>query len=256
VELYERVIARTEYNALSSPRRSGEPEMFLLRGGFARCKYCGNAMGTYICRRPGRKNQYLYRCRTRFADCFHHSMSATALDAEVWDKAAQAADHQQLIEQSIVLASQQNLLAVDLATIERTITSCQGKIENYEGDLADPSLRGNTRAAIRQLLNAEYKQLERLETERAKIANHAVDAQQQQAVYDRLLAWCRKTKDQRENLSYVEKRDFLELLGMTVFVGKRPDKYHELDWDAKLRLPELEAVLHESLCNSLSQEHA
>jgi len=255
VELYERVIARMEYNTLSSPRKSAEPEMFLLRGGFARCKYCGNAMGTYICRRPNRKNQYLYRCNTKGAACFHHAMNATALDAEVWAMASLAADYQPLIEQSIALASKQDMAAHDLASVERAIDTCQGKIENYEDDLDDPNLRGNTRAGIRQLLNAQYELLETLESERAKILSHTVDMEKRQKVYQKLLDWCHKAKSERENLTYIEKRDFLDLLGMVVFVGKRPDRYHELDWDAKLRLPELEAVLHEAnFCVSLSQE--
>lgn len=255
VELYERVIARTEYNTLSSPRKSAEPEMFLLRGGHARCKYCGNAMGTFIGRRPGRKNQYLYRCRTKGAACFHHAMNAVALDKEVWDMASLAADYQQLIEQSIALASKQDLAAADLQSVELAIKACKGSIENYEEDLKDSTLRGNTRASIRHLLDAEHGNLERLETERARIVNHAVDYEKKQEVYEKLLAWCRKAKSERENLTYTQKRDFLDLLGMVVFVGKRPDRYHDLDWDAKLRLPELEAVLHGSFCLSLSNEH-
>ena len=257
VELYEQVIARTEYNTLSSPRKSAEPEMFLLRGGFARCKYCGNRMGTYICRRPNRKNQYLYRCNTKGAECFHHAMNAVSLDQEVWEMASLAADYQPLIEQSIALASKHDLAAIDLASVERAITNCRGKIENYEGDLDDPTLRGDTRAGIRQLLNAQYELLETLEIERAKLVNHAIDTERQKMVYAELLAWCQKAKNERECLTYTQKRDFLKLLGMTVFVGRRQDKYHDLDWDAKLRLPELEALLHEAnFCVSLSQEQA
>jgi site-specific DNA recombinase len=252
--LYERVLQRAEYNALSSTRKSAEPEQFLLRCGYARCKYCGNAMYTYIKRRANRKNRYLYCCNTKGAACYRHAVNATALNAEVWEMASLAADHQKLIEQSIELASKQNLAAADLASVKRAIDTCKGRIANYEEDLADPSLRGNTRAGIRQLLNAEYEGLERLETEQAKVIMLAVDAEKQAAVYAKLLAWCRKTKEKRETLTYTEKRDFLDLLGMTVFIGKRPDKFHDLDWDAKLRLPELEAVLHERICISLSVE--
>ena len=256
-ELYQRVLARAEYNTAASPRRSAEPERFLLRGGYARCKYCGNGMGTLIMRWKNRPKQYLYRCATKHAACFHHTASATALDAEVWEMASLAADHQHLIEQSITLAFKQNLLATDLASVNRAIDTCKGRIQNYEEDLADPTLRGNTRAGIRQLLNAEYESLERLETEHAKVVTHAVDIEKQKTTYAKLLAWCQTAKDERENLTYTQKRDFLDLLGMTVFIGKRPDKFHDLDWDAKLRLPELEAVLHEpNLCISLSQEEA
>jgi len=184
-------------------------------------------------------------------------MNAVALDGEVWQMASLAAGHQQLIEQSIILASKQDLVASDMASIERAIATCKGKIENYEADLDDVTLRGNTRAGIRQLLNGQYELLETLETERAKVITHAVDAEKRTKVYAKLLAWCRKAKEDRENLTYTHKRDFLELLGMTVFVGRRQDKYHDLDWDAKLRLPELEALLHETtFCVSLSHESA
>lgn len=256
-ELYARVIARTEYNTMSSPRKSAEPEQFLLRGGFARCKYCGNAMGTYIERRPGRKNQYLYRCNTRHADCFHHAMNATSLDAEVWAMASLAADYLPLIEKSIELATKQDLVTADLESLERAIANCQGTIENYEEDLKDPGLRGNLRARTRQLQNEQYTLLEKLETERANILNRVIDANKKRHVYEKLLAWCRKARTEREVLTYTQKRDFLDLLGMVVFVGKRLDRYHELDWDAKLRLPEMEEVLHgASFCISGSQEQA
>jgi chromosome segregation ATPase len=168
-----------------------------------------------------------------------------------------AADYQPLIEQSSALASKLDLLSIDLASVERAITTCQGRIDNYEDDLNDPTLRDNTRAGIRQLLNAQYEMLETLETERAKIANHTVDMEKRKKVYEKLLEWCHKAKNERENLTYIQKRDFLELLGMTVFVGKRPDRYHELDWDANLRMPELEALLHEAnFCVSLSHEQS
>jgi Recombinase/Recombinase zinc beta ribbon domain len=258
VELYERIMARAEYNREASPRNGAEPEQFLLRSGIARCKYCGNAMGTYINRRPdtNRKNQYLYRCNTRHAACYHHATNATALDKEVWDMAVQAADYQNLIEQSIILASRRDVTATELASVERAIATCKGKIANFEDDLADPELRGTTRAGIRNLLNAEYGQLEKLEVERAQLVGHTVDMEKKKGVYEKLLAWCRKAKHERENLTYIQKRDFLELLGMTVFVGRRPDRYHELDWDAKLRLPELEEAIRGSVCIALSQEQA
>jgi hypothetical protein len=118
-------------------------------------------------------------------------------------------------------------------------------------------LRGDTRAGIRHLLNGQYELMETLEGERAKLFTHSIDLERQRAVYATLLEWCHKAKNERENLTYIQKRDFLELLGMTVFVGKRPDRYHELDWDTKLRLPELEALLHEAnFCVSLSHEQA
>lgn len=258
VELHQRVVARCKYNTEASPRKSKEPEMFLLRGGYARCKYCGNAMGTYICRRPNtnRKNQYLYRCNTKHAECYQHAMNATALDAEVWAMASLAADYQPLIEQSIALAMKQDLAASDLASVERAIVTCKGRIENYQDDLNDPNLRGDTRAGIRQLLNAQHELLENLETERAKLLTHAIDKEKQNAVYAKLLDWCRKAKHERETLTYIEKRNFFDLLGLTVFTGSRPDRYHPLDWDAKVRLPELEEVLHDTnFCISSSHEH-
>jgi hypothetical protein len=168
-----------------------------------------------------------------------------------------AADYQPLIEQSIALATKQDLAASDLASVERAIVTCKGRIENYQDDLNDPNLRGDTRAGIRQLLNAQHELLENLETEQAKLLTHAIDKEKQNAVYAKLLDWCRKAKHERENLTYIEKRNFFDLLGLTVFTGSRPDRYHPLDWDAKLRLPELESVLHDAdFCISSSQEQA
>ncbi len=258
-ELHARILVRTTMNAAAATRRSSVPEQFLLRAGFARCKYCGNALQGYVHRKK-KGNLYYYQCCTKGAECYHHTAQAVTLDAEVWALVSLAADHQHLIERSINLASKKDLVAMDLNAVDRSIATWRGKIKNYESDLDDPSLRGDTRASIRQLLNAAYEMVEKFETEQAKIITHSVDIEKQKAAYNNLLEWCKKTKDMREELTYLQKRDFLQLLGITVFVGSRPDRYHPLDWDAKLGLPELDAILHEAakseLCNSASSRSA
>jgi len=50
-ELHARILTRAAMNAAAATRRSSAPEQFLLRGGFARCKYCGNAMQGYVHRK-------------------------------------------------------------------------------------------------------------------------------------------------------------------------------------------------------------
>jgi site-specific DNA recombinase len=81
-ELAAEAIARLAANKQESTRNNPNPEAALLRGGYARCGYCGNALNA-----DNGQAGTSYRCNTTQRDrhgCPHFSIQAHTLDDAVW----------------------------------------------------------------------------------------------------------------------------------------------------------------------------
>jgi DNA invertase Pin-like site-specific DNA recombinase len=197
-ELYTKVLDRAETNAALSTRNSRNPERFLLRAGFARCVYCDYVLTTQtVTNRKG--TQYpMYMCPNQKTDCNHFRVPAPRLDEEVWGAVARLADHIPLLEQSIELAMKTRNPNDDLRAIEATLAEWQQTVKNYEHDLADNSLRGDTCTGISHLLDNAYAMVERLENDRAEVVVFQVDRDKEREEYEKILEWCRKVKSERE----------------------------------------------------------
>ena len=143
----------------------------------------------------------MYECPNRFGKCTRFAVPAAKLDAAVWVVLERLADHINLLEKSIRLAMENRSLDEDLRATESTLADWIAKVANYEDDLQDSSLRGSTRAGIRNLLNTANAMVEDLETQRADLLMHSVDRDKLRAEYEKILTWCKKIKSEREELT-------------------------------------------------------
>lgn len=241
-EVYAKILERVEISAKESTRNSKCPEMYLLRAGFARCAYCNYAMPTRSFVDHHGKPRYMYYCGN-YHRCKAFSVPAEKLDAAVWDAVVQLADHVALLEESIELAMKNRSIDDDLWATEATLAEWKAKVENYEGDLNDSSLRGDTRAGIRNLLNAAYAMVEELEKQRVELFMFAIDRDKERAEYEWVLEWCKKVKSEREELSYAQKRDFLRMIGARVLVDRLKQRGAEPTWDIKVALPAVQEII-------------
>ncbi len=132
-------------------------------------------MSTKIARNRLGTEYPVYICPNVHSDCQHFTVPAERLDEAVWNTIAELADHVALLEQSIELAMKHHSLDDELRAVEATIVEWKAKVENYEDDLQDSSLRGDTRTGIRNLLNNANAMLEQLERDRAELMVFAVD---------------------------------------------------------------------------------
>jgi hypothetical protein len=243
-EVYAKILERASLNATLASRNSKYPEEFLLRAGFARCAYCKQTMMAK--RIPGRGGDWFaYECPNRFGKCTRFAVPAAKLDAAVWSVIEQLADHIGIIEKSIRLAMENRSLDEDLRATASALADWKTKVENYEGDLQDSTLRGTTRAGIRNLLNAAYAMVEELEKQRAELVIHFVDRDKVHAEYEKVLDWCKKIKSERGELTYTQKRDFLYMLGATVLVYKQEYTGAEPAWDIRVALPKVQEVIYQ-----------
>ncbi|MFL5693623.1 MAG: recombinase family protein [Ktedonobacteraceae bacterium] len=244
-EVYARILEQAALNSATASRNSKYPEMFLLRAGFARCAYCKQTMMAKHSISHG-NDWFAYACPNRFGQCTRFTVAADRLDAAVWETVEQLADHIALIEKSVRLAMENRSLDEDLRATDAALADWKAKVENYEGDLQDSSLRGTTRAGIRNLLNAAQTMVEELERQHAELAVYAIDRDRVRAEYEEVLAWCRKVKGDREELTYQQKRDFLYMLGATVLVYKQEGRRgSEPTWDIRLALPTVQEIIYQ-----------
>ncbi len=236
MELFEKIDRRMEINKAQASRSSKQPEEFLLRAGYVRCSMCGWSMGA---RTDVRYSKYIYRCRA------HGSIVSKPLDADIWGKVEQLAEHVALIEQAIQLASNDTKLQRDLSALDNSIDVWQKTADNYLEDLQDSSLRDKSRAAIRKQMNDAHSMVEKLESDRAQLAAGLLDHEREQAVYAEILEWCREVKEARGELSYQRKRDFIELLGLevTIYYEKEKGNQGRPYYDMHVRLPALQELL-------------
>lgn len=195
-ELFERIQQRRETNMAEAVRASRQPEEFLLRAGFVRCGYCNGPMFAI----KHRKN-FIYRCTQSNQDHYNVILSKP-LDELVWQWLRKLADHTDLIEKAVALATSADAIQRDTEAIERSIASWQAKAQNYLTDLDESNLIGDTRTAVRDALNAANKMVLKLEQERAQILAGMIDKEREKEAYQDILAWCKKVKESREELTY------------------------------------------------------
>ena len=234
VELFNKIERRMSMNKAAASRASKNPEEFLLRAGYVRCSVCGWSMGA---RTDTKHNWLCYRCRN------HGSIISKTLDAAIWQRVEQLADHVTLIEEAIELASKDNKLRNDVAAIDASIERWQQSAANYLEDLRDSSLTGDSRAAIRKQMNDANIMVRKLQGEREQITAGLVDKEREEAAYQEILAWCREVKEARGELSYQRKRDFIDLLGVVVTVIYDKTSRTGSTYDMRVRLPALQEII-------------
>jgi len=245
MELYDKVLARAATNQEDAARNGHHPEYYLLRAGFIKCAECGHAM-IGIVKRDSRWNSetLLYACQ-RNKGCQGQFVPSPQLDKEIWAEMVKLADHVSLIEQAIQLATRTDTIQANLRAVDATVTEWQQAADNYTEDLQDRTLRGNTRAGIRKMLDDANAVIERLEGERQQILAGAYDKERERQAYGDILVWCKKVKEVREELSYQQKRDFLRMLGVVVLVKKVNRNEQEMSYDIRVQLPSIQELLYQ-----------
>jgi site-specific DNA recombinase len=221
--------SRLAANKQVSVRNNRNPEAFLLRGGIARCGYCGSA-----CQADNGRWGPVYRCNTTARDrhnCPHFSIKAEILDSAVWEGI-----RERLMNPEVITAELQRLRTTDptrhdIDAITRRFREVDRKQRNLMDRLAeenDADIATLIRADLVDLVNEKR----RLEQER-----EALDRQRQgwQLAQDQLIEldrWLDVVAVNLDTLDYSQKRLALEALGATVRVWSTE---HTPRWDISLR---------------------
>lgn len=273
--VFHKIQERLVRNKDESSRRSSRPEAFLLRAGYIRCGICGRKMNTRIDKnikkhsmRPRKVQKtrngelmpiddslrgtpierLLYRCKSEDnrgeTACCGQELPAKEVDAWTWGELQKLADHVDLIKTVIDLVASTNATESEARAIDASLAAWKQKAQNYLEDLEDVTLRGDSRASIRQSLNTANQHIEQLESERAIVLLGMIDYERERVAYMEILEWCQTVKESRGELTYQRKRDFLHMLGL-VAIAKR-DKEGKLDCKMEIELPKIQELIMQS----------
>jgi aerobic-type carbon monoxide dehydrogenase small subunit (CoxS/CutS family) len=161
---------RLATNKARAMRNNHHPDVALLRGGFARCGYCDQAL---IVMFTPRDKTYQYRCssRSQVTSTCHQSMLCADLDAIAWSKIDAILHTPALIAQQLAVQDQTaDTVAEDLAAI----ASRDMGLARQQAKLVDALAHAGetTTALIEERLALIEKERQRLAIEREMIQAH------------------------------------------------------------------------------------
>jgi len=236
-ELFARNQAHLKVNRAEATRQSKEPERFLLRAGYIKCDICKRNMLVNASRS---RSAPIYFC----SDGGHsNTVNSLTIDTLAWEYMVQLADEVELIERAIQLATNTTASLREIQSIDNSIATSEAKIVQYTEDLKNPALKGTARDVILGLLSDESAKLFVKQEEKSLVEAGIVDLDRLAEEADKILTWCKTVKEAREPLTYQQKRDFLRILGIHVFIGKSDKRSEDLIWHIEASLPEVQELI-------------
>ncbi len=211
-EMAATAMARLAINKREATRNNRSAEAALLRAGFARCGYCGNALTV----NNGTKGGPSYHCGTTARDrhgCPYFGMKASTLDAAVWDKVSAVLTRPDVVRAEVARLRRQDPTRSDLEAVSRRtaeVTRRQRNLVARLADVDDDDVAGLVQADLASLA-AERR---RLEQEQADLEVQRAGWRMAEANLDSIEAWCRQVASSLGDLGYEDKRLALTALGV------------------------------------------
>ena len=217
---------RLALNKQRAARNNKQPAETLLRGGIARCGYCGNAL---VAAKRGDGCGHVYRCSTTNADrhgCPQFCAAAEPFDALVWSRVAYVMSHPEVFAAKRGRAAGADAEAEALADLDRRI----GALGERRGRLARAVALLDDDAASAPLLDelrTLAREAERLDAERAEVVARHNARRDTDAALLGLGEWCRRIAANLPKLTYEERRQLLDTLGVSAYLrrGDHPRRW-------------------------------
>ncbi|MCM8749564.1 recombinase family protein [Thermomicrobiaceae bacterium CFH 74404] len=223
-ETFAAVQERLRLNRLRSARRNRSPELWLLRGGYARCGVCGATMtACHIHGAPG------YRCanRTRHPDSIARpGITADELDAIAWRAVHAAMERDDVLQHGMELVLSQQPSEHELAGIERVVSQLKRQQANLAKAIAlasDDTALGTLMAELERVA----QRLRELEAERDTLVKQARAWERKRSQLQELTRWRRQVAAYLDQMGYRERRWLLDLLGLVAHVYPAGDAEHD-----------------------------
>ena len=210
-------------NRERAARNNRNPEATLLRGGYARCGYCG---GVLVAAKAA--HGHIYRCSTTSTDrhgCPHFSISAHVLDAAAWERVAGILRRPETIAAEVERLHRNDPTDAELAAVDRSLQA----VGRQQGNLARRLALVDDEAAtaVAEEINALATRKRRLEQERADLVTRQAGWQAAQERLESFEAWCGRVSATLESLTFEQRRLALDALGVQarVYRGDHDPRY-------------------------------
>ena len=225
-ETFRKAEERLVHNRREATRNHHHAELFLLRGGFAKCHHCG---GTLEAMTAPRGDRY-YRCipaQRRKHGCPSCSIRVEALESAVWDRVTLVLGDrdfigQQMRQQAESDQSANNVASLDAALVE--LSQQEGNLARALAMIADPGAAGPLVAQLDAIAGNKRT----LQRDRQSMLDLRAAHDRTSAMLDRLPDVFAERWAQIENMTMAERRDVLVDFGVvaTVYPKDAPDRWH------------------------------
>lgn len=232
-DVHEAAVAKLERNRVTSTRNNKSPEATLLRSGFIKCGYCGNAMSARnAC--PEQHKAAIYRCigpnRDRYG-CPPVTINAGQLDAQVWSRVCDVLLNPEIISAEVARRRSDQDSQFDLKAIDQRIATLDRQRKNLVRSLALLDEDEESASLIASELTSLTSQRNELNADRrAKVAQNTDSEQEHRRLTD-LVSWCSRASTNLDRLTYQERRSVLEALGVQVRVWMMN---HDPRWELEM----------------------
>jgi site-specific DNA recombinase len=214
-EIAARVHQQVGLNKQQATRNNPDPEAYLLRGGIARCGYCGGAMtATNGALGPQ------YRCNTYHRDrndCLHFTIMAHILDSAVWEGIRDRLTRQDVMAAELHRLRTQDPTRGDLESLERRAGEVERRQRNLRARLAVED-DADLAAMIREDLAALVNERRQLDQERDDLTRQREGWRLAQERFAELDLWVQNVAANLDDFDYSKRRLALTELGATVRV--------------------------------------
>jgi site-specific DNA recombinase len=210
--VFEAVQARLRHNRERAARNNSAPQLTLLRGGIARCAYCGTVLSVTT-----HQGLRYYRHGTRQLDrtqCPSVKIRAERLDEEVWSRISSLLNQPHMIESELERMRQTDPGQADLELLDRQLELISRKQSNLVKRLA--LLDDDTSALVASELSELARQKRELLDERESVEQRNQEWITVEANLSDLKAYCSRVSSNLENLTYDERRAILDALDVRV----------------------------------------
>jgi site-specific DNA recombinase len=240
---------RLAVNKQLADRNNYNPEMSLLRSGYA---ICGNCRNKLRAQRKGpekdhTKERYVYVCPvdTTPTRCRKVSVRCEQVDADAWKYIQKLMKQPEVIEARLAeIEKKLTGRGVDLTPIDNHLA----EIERQEQNLAQAIAKASDQAYMMKLVSQEAERLakDRKEAEklRAEVIRNVGDVEKVRAKIDNFRSkWLNQQTKLQGEPTYADKREAVQILGLRAIIYSAG---HTPRWTFEFMPPEIEflALLH------------
>jgi site-specific DNA recombinase len=226
-DTFEQCQTILDKNKLEASRRNADPEDTLCRGGIAICGYCSSNLTVQRDRKRDWISYCCYKQKQGYGECKGANARAYIVDAIAWNKAVKVINNPSLVEKKIEKQRIDDPTRGSLKSVEDLLQQTNDAIINLT-----ETLQTTTSPLSRDIL---VKRLDELATMRAgyeeqydQIMRFRINWEDAMRALDDFKAWCDEKRpylaDPEYEFSYKERRDALEMIGITVYVYQEQHK--------------------------------
>ncbi len=212
-------------------RNNRNPEATLLRGGYARCAYCGTSLNVTTS-----QGLIYYRHSNRALDrydCPPVKIKAERLDGDVWQRVRAVLTDPTVIAEELGRLGENDPTIADIAAIDHRLNEVDRRQVNLVRRLAMIDDEDTT-VLIAVEVTALASQKRELKTERSALEMRSTSRQATQAKLEGLEAWCRRVSTNLDTLGYGDRRQVLDALGVQV---RLYHSSHDIRYEITASLP-------------------